>query len=92
MLPDLERKLLRILYNYSMQHRTVPSMELLMVKTGRAKEAIDAALVSLESKNYIEWPDKAQLQSVIIRKAWEQPLGSERSVRSTDSVKYWTEY
>lgn len=44
MLPDLERKLLRILYSYSTQRKRMPTIDELEIKTGRNKQDIFAGL------------------------------------------------
>ncbi|WP_234414150.1 hypothetical protein [Paenibacillus sp. CAA11] len=50
MLPDLERKLLRILWNISSQRRRNPTWEELQRMTGRHKISILAGLQHLEEK------------------------------------------
>ncbi|MEJ3720055.1 hypothetical protein WGM54_18895 [Paenibacillus polymyxa] len=48
MLPDIERKLLRMLYNFFAQQQRMPTMQELEIKTGRRIEDIQAGLLSLE--------------------------------------------
>ncbi|MEC0239332.1 hypothetical protein P4H66_05600 [Paenibacillus dokdonensis] len=40
MLEDIDRKILRILYNYSSERRRLPSMKELVIKTGKTKQDI----------------------------------------------------
>ncbi|MCV9947773.1 hypothetical protein [Paenibacillus sp. BT-177] len=72
MLQDIERKLLRILYNFSAQQRRMPKMQELEIKTGRRTEDIRAGLLVLEKDNYILWDDKSSLRDIVILEGWER--------------------
>ena len=72
MLHDLERKLLRILYNFSSQHRRMPRMPELQQKTGRSREDITGALRVLVEQQYILWPDNPKLETITILEGWER--------------------
>lgn len=97
MLPDFERKLLRILYNFSGQRRRMPVWRELEHKTGRSKGQLIAALRSLEHAEFIRWAQPPNLQSIEILQGWEQP---EETVNPADyrtpggpaGPSYWTEY
>ncbi|MCJ8015318.1 hypothetical protein MUG84_26995 [Paenibacillus sp. KQZ6P-2] len=85
MLADIERKLLRILYNYSSGRRRLPSMEELVIKTGRTKQGIKKALISLEDQLYIIWDDKRLVQSIKIVCGWE----NEGTVKENTACATW---
>ncbi|MFU1798662.1 hypothetical protein ACM1RC_32810 [Paenibacillus azoreducens] len=90
MLADIERKILRILYNFSAGRRRMPSMEELMIKTGKTKKDITRALINLEDQLYIIWKNKRLVESIRILQGWEQ---REKSARSTGgNTDYWTQY
>lgn len=72
MLPDLERKLLRILWNISNQRRRNPTWEELQRMTGQHKASILAGLQHLEEKQYIIWSDRTDLQGIVIIEGWER--------------------
>lgn len=72
MLPDLERKLLRILYNFSSKRRRMPEMGELERMTGRASNDVIRGLNVLEKEQYISWPDKSHLQSIVVLEGWER--------------------
>lgn len=91
MLSDAERKILRILYNYSSGRRRLPSMNELMIKTGRSKQEITAALLSLEKKGFIEWEDKEFVQTILIIIGWEDDNKKSKST-SSSNIDYWTQY
>lgn len=97
MLNDYERKLLRILYNYSGVRRRFPTIQELTVKTGREKGDIMIALEGLIKANYITWADKSDTANIIILEGWEReseqpkPPAVQKPGRSGD-ISYWTEY
>ncbi|MFB5762365.1 hypothetical protein [Paenibacillus medicaginis] len=103
MLPDFERKLLRILYNFFAQHRRMPTAAELSVRTGRQPRDITPGLLHLEQERYIQWDDRSSTQHVVILEAWERPelrqshpaqmeRGSRRTAVVEDGTRYWTEY
>ncbi|MDP4098530.1 hypothetical protein OIN60_17500 [Paenibacillus sp. P96] len=102
MLPDFERKLLRILYNFFAQHRRMPTAAELSVRTGRQPRDLSAGLLHLEKEGYIRWEDRSSTQHVVILEGWEraEPRQSAfvrmedggRSAVVEDGTKYWTEY
>lgn len=73
MLPDLERKLLRILYNYFAQHRHMPTMAELTVKTGKRDAEITVALRHMEQERYITWENNSGTQHVVLLKGGNVP-------------------
>lgn len=94
MLPDFERKLLRILYNFCGQRRRMPQMTELEVKTGRTEGGIRKALRELERQGMITWQDQSSTEHIVILKGWEPE--EQKSVRSmpslSDGMDYWTKY
>ncbi|MFB5761076.1 hypothetical protein [Paenibacillus medicaginis] len=92
MLSDIERKLLRILYNFSHQQRRIPTMNEFEIKTGRRPEQIKQALLGLEKNNYITWEDKSSTQQILIIEAWERGVSKPKSQQSQSNLDYWTQY
>ena len=90
MLPDIERKLLRILFNFFRQKLRMPTMPELEVKTGRSIEDIRTGLLALEQDNYITWEDKSDTQYIVILEGWER--GQSRPMPPGDVNRYYTEY
>ncbi|MCM3784387.1 hypothetical protein M3231_15490 [Neobacillus mesonae] len=94
MLPDFERKLLRILYNFGGQRRRMPHLSELVIKTGRTESGIRKALQELEKQGMIAWQDKSSTEHIVILEGWEQD--AEKQVRqvstSSDQIDYWTKY
>ncbi|MMZ43873.1 hypothetical protein D1872_54430 [compost metagenome] len=90
MLPDIERKLLRILFNFFRQKRRMPTMPELEVKTGRSVEDIRTGLLALEQDNYITWEDKSNTQHIVVLEGWER--GQSRPMSPGDANRYFTEY
>ena len=91
MLPDYERKVLRILYNYINQRGRMPSIRELEIKTGQSVSRIKEALLLLESEEFILWNDKSTPEDIVILKEWE----NERPRMYTSphgTIDYWTEY
>lgn len=91
MLDDSERKIHRILHNYSVGRRRYPSMQELIVKTGRSEKDITQTLISLEDKLFIIWDDKRQVESIKLLQGWEHQPKSE-PMKSSDNLDYWTKY
>jgi len=82
MLSDIERKLLRILYNDTRAGGRVPSINKLSIRTGKSPEDLHKALQSLVNKGFIEWlPDRHSDLQVI--KAWEDHF---RTIWAIESV------
>ncbi|MFB5268200.1 hypothetical protein ACE41H_15645 [Paenibacillus enshidis] len=92
MLSDIERKLLRILNNFSLQNRRMPNISELEIKTGRWPEQIKQALAGLEQVNYITWEDKSSTQKILIIEAWERESIKPKFQQPTSSIDYWTQY
>lgn len=93
MLGDLERKLLRILFNYSFTRGKMPEMSELVTKTGRTINDITIGIEGLEQKEFIRWDGKPQLDRIIVLQdsEIEDPRPSVVSVNSSDTT-YWTSY
>ena len=97
MLDNLERKLLRILYNYSTQHGRMPRMPELQQKAGRRREEIAGALRVLVEQKYILWPDSPKLETIAILEAWEREQPVKPKVKSSNvsewgNIDYWTSH
>ncbi|OMC63697.1 hypothetical protein BK126_26245 [Paenibacillus sp. FSL H7-0326] len=93
MISDFERKVHRILYNYSGQRLRMPTMKELQTKTGHDGNKIKDALLNLEKQVLIAWEDKESLDSIVLLKGWEDESDLPRSVTATHtSTNYWTEY
>lgn len=100
MLPDFERKNLRILYNYSGQRGRLPTIDELVIKTGQSKQRIREALIYLENDQYISWSNKADINSILILEGWErQPMKpstvtsvQHRRQNISQNINYWTQY
>lgn len=93
MLPDYERKVLRILYNYINQRLRMPSIKELEIKTGQDSKRIKEALLLLEDKNFINWEDKTDTAGIVIIKGWEDDSDIPKEFQSSHgTIEYWTEY
>ncbi|MFK4302333.1 MULTISPECIES: hypothetical protein [unclassified Paenibacillus] len=90
MLPDIERKLLRILYNFSAGRRRMPTMKELEIKTGRSVADIKAGLLVLEKNNYITWADKSSLRDIVIIEGWDRD--QKIIMPPGNANRYFTEY
>ncbi|MNW38899.1 hypothetical protein D3C74_159770 [compost metagenome] len=91
MLSDLERKLLRILYNFNSQQRRMPFKPELERMTGRRYADIDKALNELVQQ-YIFWPDRPHLQTIVILEGWERDRPLKPKTRPSGNIDYWTKY
>jgi len=97
MLNDYERKVLRILYNYSNVRRRFPTLQELTVKTGRSKADIMAALDGLVAANYISWDNKTDTANIVIVEGWERETEKPKLPKAPpparrSDLSYWTEY
>lgn len=93
MLPDFERKLLRILYNFSLKYRRIPDVRDIQRLTGRHRtEDIKRGLLRLEEEKYIVWENRDEVGTIRILEGWDREQ-SEVSRESKDgSTEYWTKY
>ncbi|CAM4460906.1 hypothetical protein [Paenibacillus xylanexedens] len=101
MLTDYERKVLRILFNYSSGRRRLPTIHELTVKTGKGKPDVMAALDALVAAAYIHWEDRSDSAHIVILEGWEResekpkmdpkpaPAYNNNNNNNTD---YWTQY
>ncbi|MFE0554781.1 hypothetical protein ACFW1P_02440 [Paenibacillus sp. NPDC058910] len=89
MLPDPERRLLRILINYpSPVHKSrMPDFRRLERMTGRRRPDLLTGLQYLEDRGFIVWPDKSVTDGIQIIKTEE--LEKSPPPRNID---YWTKY
>ncbi|MPY20657.1 hypothetical protein [Paenibacillus glucanolyticus] len=90
MLPDPERKLLRILINYpSPVHKSrMPDFRRLEMMTGRRRPDLLIGLHYLEDQGFIVWPDKSTTEGILIIKT--EVL--EKSPPKRNNIEYWTKY
>lgn len=92
MLDDLERKLLRILYNYSTQKRRMPTKPELERMTGRKYVEIEKGLNELVQQRYIFWPDRPHLHTITILEGWEREQPSISKSQVAGNIDYWTKF
>ncbi|WP_433943346.1 hypothetical protein [Paenibacillus sp. SN-8-1] len=93
MLSDLERKLLRILWNYSLKYRHMPEMSELQRLTGRQKGDILKGINTLEQTAYITWQNKPALQGIVILEGWERGQSHQpKMATNSQNTDYWTDY
>ncbi|WKL00928.1 hypothetical protein Q0F98_28975 [Paenibacillus amylolyticus] len=97
MLTDYERKVLRILFNYSSGRRRLPTIHELTVKTGKDKPDVMAALESLIKAEYIQWEDKSDTSNLVILEGWEREAEKPKLPKASPLVQqndlsYWTQY
>ncbi|WP_425622505.1 hypothetical protein ACPT9H_18205 [Brevibacillus borstelensis] len=71
MLSDIERKVLRIIGNYSAGRRRTPTIDEMCIKTGRSRGGIMEVLGVLKREEYIEW-DRMQPDKIVLLEAWER--------------------
>ncbi|WP_337035783.1 hypothetical protein [Paenibacillus illinoisensis] len=92
MLTDLERKIHRIIYNYSLPRRRMPSMQELMTKTGKSHGEIQKCLTDLEDKLFITWDNKKQVESIKILQGWEVIESKTTPIKPINNIDYWTQH
>ncbi len=97
MLTDHERKVLRILYNYSSGRRRLPTIHELTVKTGKGDKVVMAALETLITTEYIHWEDKSNTANIVILEGWERELEKPKLPKLPitalpNDLSYWTQY
>ncbi|WP_237391734.1 hypothetical protein [Paenibacillus dendrobii] len=96
----MERKILRILFNFLSGRRRLPTIHELEIKTGKRKDVILHSLRELERLEYIEWKDKTNVQTIVIIEKWErkEPAHEEAHKRQDlpvireGNTDYWTKY
>lgn len=71
MLSDIERKVLRVIGNYSAGRRRTPTVDELCVKTGRSRGGIMTVLDVLAREEYIEW-QRSEPDKIEVLEAWER--------------------
>ncbi|WP_244873153.1 hypothetical protein [Paenibacillus albilobatus] len=67
-------------------------MHELTIKTGRTKQNITEALLSLEKQGFIEWTNKQHVQSILIIKGWEDEGKKKPNRTISSNIDYWTQY
>ncbi len=94
MLSDLERKLLRVLANFNLRTNRIPAKAELERMIGRRYKDIEHGLTGLVEKEYIFWPDKPVLDTIVILEAWERDTTMAKSTaeRKGGNTSYWTSY
>ncbi|MGG1662861.1 hypothetical protein [Brevibacillus sp. NRS-1366] len=71
MLSDIERKVLRVIANYSAGRRRTPTVDELCIKTGRSRGGIMKVLEVLAKEEYIEWK-RSDPDHMVVLEAWER--------------------
>ncbi|WP_309304381.1 MULTISPECIES: hypothetical protein [Brevibacillus] len=71
MLSDIERKVLRIIGNYSAGRHRFPTIDELCIKTGRSRKGIIEVLEVLHKETYIVWTKKNP-DEIELLEAWER--------------------
>ncbi|MGG4495705.1 hypothetical protein [Brevibacillus reuszeri] len=71
MLSDIERKVLRVIANYSAGRRRTPTVQELCTKTGRLRGGILIVLEELAKEKYIEW-NRVAPDEMKVLEAWER--------------------
>lgn len=71
MLSDIERKVLRIIANYSVGTRRTPTIDELCNKTGRTRAGILEVLDALAQEEYIKWQLSFPYEMTVLE-AWER--------------------
>ncbi len=71
MLSDIERKVLRVIANYSAGRRRTPTIDELCIKTGRNRGGIMIVLEVLAKEEYIEW-QRSEPDVMTVLEAWER--------------------
>ncbi|RNB77887.1 hypothetical protein [Brevibacillus panacihumi] len=74
MLSDIERKVLRVIANYSAGRRRTPTIDELCIKTGRNRGGIMTVLEVLVREGYIEW-QRSLPDQIVVLEAWERKGG-----------------
>lgn len=85
MLTDIERKVLRVIGNYSAGRKRFPTIDELCIKTGRSRKGIIEVLEVLHKETYIVWtkgkPNEMELLEAWERKdIWKKPIHTEWEV------------
>ncbi|WP_088831629.1 hypothetical protein [Paenibacillus tyrfis] len=78
MLDDSERKVLRIIANYSAGRRRMPSLLELERKTGTSQKKLLETLAELAKEGYISW-SPADPERITLIQAWEREKGDKGS-------------
>jgi hypothetical protein len=80
MLSDIERKVLRVIANYSAGKRRPPAVDELCIITGRSRGGIMEVLEVLKREEYIGW-DRMQPDKIELLEAWERGVNHKWQVR-----------
>lgn len=103
-LQDLDRKLLRLLFNFSRQKHRMPMWVELEYKMGLNKSQIIVGLRRLVEQQYIFWPDNPDLSTMVILEVEDRDnvAGTNRGGMTSNHTKpkqysdsnldYWTKY
>lgn len=70
-LSDIERKVLRVIGNYSAGRRRTPTVDELCIKTGRDRGGIMTILDALTKEEYIEW-HRSEPDQMEVFETWER--------------------
>lgn len=88
MLRDIERKVLRILWNYrNGNHGRFPTFSQLSQNTGKHKNEIISILNKLQKLQFIEWNGQ-DTTSVVIYQGWDESSISKPSQSSSQASDF----
>lgn len=79
MLRDIERKVLRIIYNFNVGRKRLPSLREISVKTGKQEGEIVYIIKKLAEQGYVQW-DGQNTRTIQIIKGWEERAGVPESI------------
>ncbi|MFY0544166.1 hypothetical protein [Brevibacillus sp. H7] len=71
MLTNIERKVLRIIANFSVGRRRTPTIDELCVKTGRSRSGMMEVLEALAREESIKW-ERSRPNDITLLEAWER--------------------
>lgn len=99
-LQDLDRKLLRLLFNFSRQKHRMPMWVELEYKMRLNKSQIIVGLRRLVEQQYIFWPDNPDLSTMVILEVEDRDNAIRKKTSMTSKPKqyngsnldYWTKY
>lgn len=91
MLKDIERKVLRVLWNFQSGRKRMPMLGELSVKTGRPERELLFILKKLEEQKFLEW-DGRQTVTIQIVKGWEDQAGAPGTPAAISIIKSNSDY
>ncbi|MFE5321834.1 hypothetical protein ACFQ88_24360 [Paenibacillus sp. NPDC056579] len=71
MAKDIERKLIRILANFSTLHHRMPSIREIEIKTGRSRDGVYEVLAELTKKGFLEWSKNDPERIILLNEEYD---------------------